>query len=244
MISAHCAVRKVNAMYELNEKTNDLPEQTTDAVDSAATGASESEESGEVCSDADKQTAKEGGEAAARQTLAQELYDWLEILVISIAAVVIIFTLFFRIATVDGGSMLPTLTNGERLVVSELFYQPKQGDIVVCQSAKYGMEIPLVKRVIALGGQTIRIDFENWKVYVDGEELSEEYINYIPGVFMNGWDYGESYTVPEGYVFVMGDNRNNSQDSRREIVGPIDERLILGKAILGISSKDGIRIFD
>ena len=164
-------------------------------------------------------------------------------MVIAVAVVLLLFTFVGRVATVDGGSMLPTLTHGERLLVQELGYKPAQGDIVICQSVTYGMETPLVKRIIALEGQTITVDFKNWKVFVDGVELEEDYINYQPTAYMNGWDYGDSYTVPEGCVFVMGDNRNNSQDSRRIAVGPIDERLILGRAVLGISAKDGIRIF-
>lgn len=186
-----------------------------------------------------------GGAAAAKKPfdLTRELYEWLEVVVIAITVVLLVFTFVGRVATVVGGSMLPTLTGGERLVVRELGYRPAQGDIIVCQSEPYGLEEPLVKRIIALAGQTVTIDFQTWTVRVDGEELEEDYILYQEGLWMNGWDYGESYTVPEGHVFVMGDNRNNSTDSRRASVGPIDERLILGKAIFGISKEHGFRSF-
>ncbi len=186
----------------------------------------------------------EAGAGSAGQSFAAALYDWVEILAIAISLVILLFNFVGRVATVSGGSMLPTLTNGERLLIQQAFYEPKRGDIVICQSASYGMEEPLVKRVIALEGQTVKIDFETWQVFVDGEELTEPYINFVPGVPMKGWDYGESYTVPMGCVFVMGDNRNNSQDSRRVNVGPIDKRLIVGKAVVGFSGTDGVRVFD
>ncbi len=184
------------------------------------------------------------GKAAKPGAVTKELYDWLEIVAVAIAAVILVFTFVGRIATVDGTSMLPTLTNQERLIIREAFYKPKQGDIVICQSVSYGLEEPLVKRVIALEEQTVTIDFANWQVYVDGQPLQEDYIKRVANTGMHGWDYGQSYTVPKGHVFVMGDNRNNSQDSRRMSVGPIDERLVLGKAVCGISLENGVRFFD
>ncbi len=162
---------------------------------------------------------------------AVEIYEWVEMLVISIALVFMIFSFVARVAVVSGNSMKPTLENGDKLLVRELFYTPKQGDIIVCHSEFYGFSEPLVKRVIATEGQKVRLDTENWKVYVDGVLLDEDYINYIPGVDMKGWDYGEEYTVPDGHIFVMGDNRNFSSDSRASYVGAIDERYVIGKVI-------------
>ena len=169
--------------------------------------------------------------APAKPSFLSDLYDWLEIFAVSIAVIFFLFAFVARIAVVDGSSMNPTLQGNDKLLVRQLFYTPKQGDIIVCQSERYGMQKPLVKRIIALEGQTVRIDTENWIVYVDDEPLEEDYVLYRAGSPMVGWSYGESYTVPEGHVFVMGDNRNDSLDSRSYLVGPIDERYIIGEVI-------------
>ena len=162
---------------------------------------------------------------------AKVIYDWMEIFAVSIAVVFFLFSFVARIAVVDGGSMLPTLENGDKLIVRQLFYKPKQGDIIVCQSESYGMEKPLVKRVIATEGQTVVLDRQNWKVYVDDKPLDESYVLYEAG-FMMGWDYDtDIITVKEGHVFVMGDHRNDSLDSRSMRVGQIDERYIIGQVI-------------
>ena len=161
----------------------------------------------------------------------RSVFDWIEVFAVSIAVVFVLFTFVARIAVVDGDSMLPTLNDGDKLIVSQLFYTPKQGDIVVCQSKTYGLNYPLVKRVIATGGQIVTLDRETWTVTVDGVALEEGYILRTAGK-MTGWFYDEdTITVPEGYVFVMGDNRNNSLDSRSYAVGMIDERYIVGKVI-------------
>lgn len=162
---------------------------------------------------------------------AKVIYDWMEIFAVSIAVVFFLFSFVARIAVVDGGSMLPTLENGDKLIVRQLFYKPKQGDIIVCQSESYGMEKPLVKRVIATEGQTVVLDRQNWKVYVDDKPLDESYVLYEAGLMM-GWDYDtDVITVKEGHVFVMGDHRNDSLDSRSMRVGQIDERYIIGQVI-------------
>lgn len=166
-----------------------------------------------------------------KQGLLAGLYDWLEVFVVSVAAVFVIFGFVARVAVVDGDSMTNTLRHGDQLLVQELFYTPKQGDIVVCQAMLFGFDNPIVKRVIATEGQTVSIDTQTWTVTVDGVPLEEDYVLRIQGQDMVGWSYGESYTVPEGHVFVMGDNRNGSWDSRDDRVGPIDERYIVGKVI-------------
>ena len=141
---------------------------------------------------------------------------------------VLIFSFFFRIIQVDGSSMVPILVNGDKLIVWGAGYTPQRGDVVIVDSyTSYGK--PLVKRVIAKGGDTVSIDYATGTVAVNGEVLQEDYIaepTYL------GYDVTFPYTVPEGTVFVMGDNRNQSLDSRSTYVGCIDERDILGRVLL------------
>ena len=165
-------------------------------------------------------------------SLKSELFEWLETIAIALVAVVLLFTFVFRIVGVDGDSMMDTLYDGDRLIVSHLFYKPKAGDIVIITQPN-AVNKPLVKRIVALGGQTVDIDIERGLVYVDGEVIDEPYIKE-PTVRIPNPPIQFPYTVPEGKVFVMGDNRNNSLDSRSTAVGPIDERYILGKAVFRI----------
>lgn len=178
-----------------------------------------------------------------KQDFIADCFDWIEIFAISIAIVFFFFVFIARVAVVDGSSMNNTLYHQDKLLVREIFYSPKQGDIIVCQSAEHGLNQPLVKRVIATEGQTVKIDFENWKVYVDNIELEEDYVKYIKGVSMNGWSYGEEYIVPKGHLFVMGDNRNDSLDSRSSKIGPIDERLVIGQVVIRLAPFDSFKIF-
>ena len=157
----------------------------------------------------------------------QSLYEWSQALALSVCAIVIIFTFFARIIGVSGDSMNPTLLNGDRVVISSLFYTPSQGDIVVLHAQGY--TDPLIKRVIAVEGQTIRLEPDDGKVFVDGVELHEDYISEPT---LKNYDLPASVDiiVPEGCVFVMGDNRNHSSDSRSSSVGMVDERQIIGRA--------------
>ncbi len=178
----------------------------------------------------------------------KSIFDYVEILAISVLAVLLVFTFCFRICRVDGNSMNNTLIHEERLVTTNLFYTPKQGDIIVFHLSNEYYTQPLVKRVIALGGQEVRINFTEGKVYVDGELLEEDYA-YVKGEkysirsdFQKEYMHRESdgsvwfiATVPEGKVFAMGDNRNGSTDSRAYLVGFVDEDCILGKAIIRLS---------
>ena len=140
----------------------------------------------------------------------------------------------------DGTSMLQTLQNKDKVVMSNLFYTPEYGDIVVIKTDFFG-DTPIVKRIIATAGQTIDINFETGTVTVDGVVLEEDYINTPTN---DREDFNGPITVPEGYVFVMGDNRDYSTDSRSSYVGLVDTRRILGKVywviIPGID-EDGTR---
>ena len=158
----------------------------------------------------------------------QNVFEWYEALISAALVLVLVFSFFFRIIQVDGESMVPTLQNGDKLIVWGAGYEPQRSDVVIVDSyTAYGK--PLVKRVIAKGGDVVNIDYQAGTVSVNGEVLQEAYIaepTYL------GYDVTFPYTVPEGTVFVMGDNRNASLDSRSSYVGCIDERDILGKVLL------------
>ena len=159
----------------------------------------------------------------------RDLYEWIQSLVGSVLVVVAIFTFGIRMLGVDGHSMLNTLQHGDRLmVVNPIFYHDyKYGDIVILRKTGVFDNEPIVKRVIATGGQTVDIDFSEGVVYVDGEALEEDYIRE-PTYTAEGPEF--PLTVPEGSIFVMGDNRNGSSDSRDYRLGTVDTRYVIGKA--------------
>ena len=160
-----------------------------------------------------------------------EALDWLQCIVSALVAAILIFTFIARTITVVGSSMVPTLEEGNLLIVSRLFYEPKYGDIVVLRKASF-MADPIVKRVIATEGQTVDIDFQAGIVYVDGVALDEPYTN---APTLEPENFTAPVTVPKGHVFVMGDNRNRSTDSRSASVGCVDNRYIIGRALLRIA---------
>lgn len=155
-------------------------------------------------------------------------YDWIRCVIFAIAIVVVCLTFLFRLVEVDGTSMDDTLNNHDRVIVTNLFYTPHESDIVVISHAeKYNK--PLIKRVIATEGQSIKLDYENDRVIVDGVVLSEPYID--GSAFANNkGNYNIPEIVPKGKVFVMGDNRKVSLDSRNSEIGLIDVSNVIGKA--------------
>ena len=159
-----------------------------------------------------------------------EVYDWIQSILMALVVCVLLFVFVVRMVNVDGESMLPTLEDKDRVIISNLFYTPKQGDIVVLRKEAFLYE-PIVKRVIAVEGQTVEIDFDRGEVFVDGEELDEPYI--LEPTYRS-LDFSGSVTVPEGCVFVMGDNRNGSTDSRYSVLGCVDTRLIMGRVYLTV----------
>ena len=158
--------------------------------------------------------------------------DWLGSLFMALICVLLIMSFLFRVIKVDGTSMEPTLIDTDRVVISDLFYTPHNGDIVVISHGEE-YESPLVKRVIATAGQELFIDFDKNEVYVDGKLLDEP---YIQGMTIRGDKPAEEVNgvIPEGKVFVMGDNRAVSLDSRYQRVDLIDVSSIIGKAQLDI----------
>ena len=163
----------------------------------------------------------------------RDLYEWVQSLVGSVLVVVAIFTFVIRMMGVDGHSMLNTLQHGDRLLVvnSMLYHDYKYGDIVILRKNGVFDDDPIVKRVIAVEGQTVDIDFAEGIVYVDGEALEEDYIRE-PTYTAEGTEF--PLTVPEGSIFVMGDNRNHSEDSRFSDVGCVKKEAVLGKVLLVI----------
>lgn len=184
-----------------------------------------------------------------KQGFLHTVYDFAEMLVVAIVIVFLLFMTAVRPCRVDGASMNNTLEHGEMLLISDLFYTPKQGDIVVFhQTSEENLRFnePIVKRVIAVGGQFVKIDTALGKVYVsddnifsEDEVLKEEYIYLDKGYWEDYYGISGKVTeVPVGSVFVMGDNRNNSADSRYDIIGTVDVRRILGKVILRVTPFD------
>ena len=186
-----------------------------------------------------------------KEKIGSFLFDALEMFVWSLAILLLLFTFVLRLCRVEGASMENTLFDGENLVLYSLAYEPKQDDIVVFHltGEESNLEKMLVKRVIAAGGQTVKIDFKNNTIHVDGILYEDEHAvlknstDLIVDRYLYlrpDWNYDAetdtmTATVPEGHLFVLGDNRNFSRDSRDSSIMFVDERCVLGKVILRVS---------
>lgn len=177
---------------------------------------------------------KEAAEPQQKRTWQQSLVIDMKDLVYVLAVFMLIYMLFFRVVVVVGPSMKDTLQDGDRLLLISgmLYNDPKQGDIIVASKESYESGECIVKRVIATEGQTVDINFQTGIVSVDGVALEEDYTltstTHFEGVVF-------PVKVTEGHVFVLGDNRDNSLDSRSPVIGLVDEREILGKAVFLLS---------
>lgn len=206
-------------------ESGDTPEETT-----ADDGTAESEKS-----DAEDEGAEEmsplpvlAENEKAKEPKARNVdsrFDLAELFIFSLVAVLLISAFIFRHTVVDGGSMENTLKDGENLIISDLFYTPKTGDIVVVEDYHTPFRKPLIKRVIATGGQSVMILPTG--VYVDGFLMEEEYVHTEPGY---RYTPVAEFTVPDGMIYVMGDHRDNSTDSR--VFGCVSEEAILGRVFL------------
>ena len=179
----------------------------------------------------------------------RNLYDVFEVLATVTVAVTLLYAFFVRLQIVDGSAMRETLHDGERLLVSDLLYEPERGDIVIihkinARDDRHDYSRPIVKRVIATGGQTVDIDFATWTLTVDGEVVEEAYRWLDPdarGTVL--CDYELPITLEDDQIFVMGDNRNGSADSRTVQIGPVDKRCVVGKAFARVAPLSKFTVF-
>lgn len=158
-------------------------------------------------------------------SITQSCYEWLHTLIFALVAVVLLLTFVFRLINVDGQSMMDTLYDSDKVIVTNFAYTPQNGDVVVISHGQ-NLNKPIIKRVIATEGQSLQIDFTTGEVAVDGVIIDEPYIKDLT---TKKGDAEIPEIIPEGMVFVMGDNRNHSTDSRFTDVGLINVKDVIGK---------------
>lgn len=186
------------------------------------------------------QEKKKAEEYRKKHPISHILFDITGVLAVSLLVVGLLFTYVGRFVSVDGDSMLPTLKDGDRLVVVDTFYTAKPGDVVII-SREQTNEEPLVKRVIAVGGDTVKIDFDAKLIYVN-DALLEDFGDFTPISTKGNVNY--PLTVPEGCIFVLGDNRNDSKDSRNSEIGCIPVDRVIGKACFRFFPMDSISVIE
>lgn len=216
------------------------PNEPCEAQESKEVSALSSEQDGEQTPpDASGKSRKK-----AKGSFIASVYDVAEMFAICATVVLLIFTFIARLTVVEGTSMVQTLHEGEFMLVRSLGYKPERGDIVVIDDPTAGPYAhPLIKRVIALGGDTLDIDFETWTVTVNGEVIDESEYLYLDPTRILTAEYEFPITIKEGHVFVMGDNRHNSADSRIRVIGQIDERCVVGKAAIRVLPFSKLKYF-
>ena len=176
----------------------------------------------------EKKAPETAEEKAEKEVSARvDLYEWIQSLMTALVICMAVFIFCVRTIDVSGSSMFPTLHDGDKMLVSNLLYKPKAGDVVVFKTDNYDPDRALVKRVIATEGEEISIDFDRGIVYINGLPVEEDYIAELTKTKL---DFIGPQTVPEGCMFVMGDNRNASTDSRKKEIGMVDSRMLLGRA--------------
>jgi signal peptidase I len=230
-------------------------ETETEATEAEGDGACDPAEDAEGIGDDENAVVAAEDDRNTTDKTISFVYDLTELFAISFAIVMIILCFFLRQSDVSGSSMEKTIQNGDKLLVSNIAYTPEQGDVVIVHSL-HNLSTPLVKRVIAVGGDTVSINFSRWMIEVNGEiyeqrkdengndaKIGGDYVKYEEGYPMGasaaliqiGFKYNpetDTYTatVPEGHLFILGDNRRDSKDSRDPSVGFVDERLVVGKS--------------
>lgn len=220
-----------NASENTSEDINETASETTSGNTSENTSAISGEPSAEAATLGKAAAATE----PVKKSFGRELLEWVWAIVLAVIVAMIIRSFLFTVVRVDGNSMIHTLENNDRLIVWRLGYEPNQGDIVIFappiaenEGRNTFNRIYWVKRVIATGGQHVEINYSENAVYVDGKKLQED---YLPEIMYAPADSSAitSIDVPEDYVFLMGDNRNGSRDSR--FIGAVPANTIVGKAV-------------